>query len=184
MICKDSEILKSQDPNYDPFAISWEQQHSGSGSTICLCAGILTGSGSNNTSLLRVIHTCHVAPLPFYDSAVSFVNVRVVAGNIRSASPTVWRIGMVVIIFVEIRVVAGRSRTGAGRSHVVSGGPMLIHTCHAMPIPRCAVVLRSRFQNGMVVAWHGRAMGAAWARHGMCESNTAALFKSNGKDTI
>jgi hypothetical protein len=26
--------------------------------------------------------------------------------------------------------------------------------------------------------------GMAWARHGMCESNTAALCKSNGKDTI
>jgi hypothetical protein len=29
---------------------------------------------------------------------------------------------------------------------------------------------------------HGR--GMAQARHGMCESNTAALCKSNGKDTI
>jgi hypothetical protein len=29
---------------------------------------------------------------------------------------------------------------------------------------------------------HGR--GMAWARHGMCESNTAALCKSNVKDTI
>jgi hypothetical protein len=30
--------------------------------------------------------------------------------------------------------------------------------CHAKSahIPRCAVVLISRFQNGMVVAWHGR----------------------------
>jgi hypothetical protein len=25
-------------------------------------------------------------------------------------------------------------------------------------MPRCAVALRSRFQNGMVVAWHGRGM--------------------------
>jgi hypothetical protein len=31
--------------------------------------------------------------------------------------------------------------------------------CHAMPMPRCAVDLRSCFQNGMVVAWHGRGMG-------------------------
>jgi hypothetical protein len=30
--------------------------------------------------------------------------------------------------------------------------------------------------------WHGR--GMARARHGLCESNTAALCKSNGKDTI
>jgi hypothetical protein len=29
---------------------------------------------------------------------------------------------------------------------------------------------------------HGR--GMALARHGICESNTAALCKSNGKDTI
>jgi hypothetical protein len=29
-------------------------------------------------------------------------------------------------------------------------------------MPRCAVALRSRFQNGMVVAWHGRGMGAVW----------------------
>jgi hypothetical protein len=29
---------------------------------------------------------------------------------------------------------------------------------------------------------HGHDM--AWARHGMCESNMAALCKSNGKDTI
>jgi hypothetical protein len=36
-----------------------------------------------------LIHTCHAAPLPFSDSAVSFVKVRVVAGNIRTASPAV-----------------------------------------------------------------------------------------------
>jgi hypothetical protein len=29
---------------------------------------------------------------------------------------------------------------------------------------------------------HGR--GMAWERHGMCESNTVALCKSNGKDAI
>jgi hypothetical protein len=36
---------------------------------------------------------------------------------------------------------------------------MLIQTYHAMPMPRCAVALRSRFQNGTVVASHGRSMG-------------------------
>jgi hypothetical protein len=32
--------------------------------------------------------------------------------------------------------------------------------CHAYaaPMPRCVVALRSRFQNGMVVAWYGRGM--------------------------
>jgi hypothetical protein len=36
-----------------------------------------------------LIHTCHAAPLPCSDNAVSFVNVRVVAGNIRTVSATV-----------------------------------------------------------------------------------------------
>jgi hypothetical protein len=36
-----------------------------------------------------LIHTCHAAPLPFSDSAVSLVKVRVVTGNTRTASPTV-----------------------------------------------------------------------------------------------
>jgi hypothetical protein len=56
-------------------------------------------------------------------------------------------------------VVAGRSRTRAGRPHAVSERPMLIHTWHAMPMPRCAVALRRHYQNGMVVAWHGRSRG-------------------------
>jgi hypothetical protein len=65
---------------------------------------------------------------------------------------------LLITTFVELRVVAGRSRTQAGRPQAVSGRPMLSHTCHAMPMPSCAVALRSRFQNGMVVAWHGRGM--------------------------
>jgi len=36
-----------------------------------------------------LIHACHAAPLLCSDSAVSFVKVRAVAGNIRTASPTV-----------------------------------------------------------------------------------------------
>jgi hypothetical protein len=32
---------------------------------------------------------------------------------------------------------------------------MLIHKRHAMPMPHRAMVLRSCFKNGMVVAWHG-----------------------------
>jgi hypothetical protein len=54
---------------------------------------------------LRLIHTCNTAPLLFSDSAVSFVKARVVAGNIRTASPTVQRICMLpVTTFVELRV--------------------------------------------------------------------------------
>jgi hypothetical protein len=36
-----------------------------------------------------LIHICHAVPLPCSDSAVSFMKVRVVVGNIRTASPTV-----------------------------------------------------------------------------------------------
>jgi hypothetical protein len=60
---------------------------------------------------------------------------------------------LLITTFVELGVVAGRSRKRAGRPHAVSGRPMLIYTCHAMP--RFAVALGSRFQNG-IVAWHGR----------------------------
>jgi hypothetical protein len=105
-----------------------------------------------------LIHTYHAAPLPFSDSAVSFVKVCVVAGNIRTASPTVQQIGVLLITtFVELCVVAGRSWMRAGCQHAVSGWPILIHTCHAMSMPHCAVALRSRFQNGMArpgPAWH------------------------------
>jgi hypothetical protein len=80
---------------------------------------------------------------------------------------------LLITTFVEFRVVAGRSRTRACRPHAASGLPMVIHTCHAMPMPRGAMALRSRFHDGM-----------PRAQHDMCESNTAAMCKSNGKDTV
>jgi hypothetical protein len=98
-----------------------------------------------------LIHTCNATTLPFSDSAVSFVKVRVADGNIRTASL------LLVTIFVELRVVTGRSRTRAGRPHAASGRPMLIHTHHAVPM-----LLSYRFQNGMVVAWQGKGMGKTW----------------------
>jgi hypothetical protein len=120
-------------------------------------------------------------PLPFSDSTVSLVNVRVVAGNIRTASPTVERVGMLLITtFVEIRVVAGRNRTWAGHPHAVSGRPMLIHTCHVMPMPPPYALYRGLEKSPS--ERNGR--GMAWARHGMCESSTVLLSKLNGKDTI
>jgi hypothetical protein len=153
-----------------------------------------------------LIHTCHASTLPFSDSAVSFVKIRVVDGNIRTARL------LLLTTFVELRVVAGRSRTRPGRPHSVSGRQLLIHTYHCRShsalMPHCAVALRSRFHYGMagerrdmcesntaallnqmgkiqskpIGERHGR--GTAWERHGMCESNTAALCKPNGKDTI
>ena len=72
---------------------------------------------------------------------------------------------LLISIFVELRVVAGRSRKRAGSPQAVSG-----RSC-------CAVVLRR-------AAWSEHGRGTAWAWHGKCESDTAALCKSNGKDTF
>jgi hypothetical protein len=80
-----------------------------------------------------------------------------------------------ITAFVELRVVAGRSRTRTGRPHAVSGRPVLIHICHANAA-LCRDLEKSLSER------HGR--GMARARHGMCESNTAALCKLNGKGTI
>ena len=97
--------------------------------------------------------------------------------------PPASEIGMLLVTtFVELRVVAGRSRKRAGSPQAVFRRPMLIHTCHAVPMPCCAVALRSRFQNGMVGARHGHDMDTAWAWNGKRESDTAALCKSSGKD--
>jgi len=72
---------------------------------------------------------------------------------------------LLITIFVELHMVAGRSRRLAGSPQAVSRRP------------RCAVALRraARSQHGM---------GAAWAWHGKCESDTTALCKSYGKDTF
>jgi hypothetical protein len=81
--------------------------------------------------LPAAIHTSHAAILPFSDSAVSFVKVRVINGNTRNAS----EIGLLLVTtFVEFRVVAGRSQTRADRPHVVCGRTILIHKYHAVPM--------------------------------------------------
>jgi hypothetical protein len=72
---------------------------------------------------------------------------------------------LLITIFVELRVVAGRSRKRAGSPQAVSRRPC------------CAVALRR-------MAWPEYGMGAPWAWHGKCASDTAALRKSNGKDTF
>jgi hypothetical protein len=82
---------------------------------------------------------------------------------------------LLLTTFVELHVVAGRSRTRAGRPHAVFGRSMVIHTCHAHAA-LCRGLEKSLLER------HGR--GMAQARHGMCESNTAAQCKSNGKDSL
>jgi hypothetical protein len=70
---------------------------------------------------------------------------------------------LLITIFVELRVVAGRSRTRAVGPQAISRQPC------------CAVALRR-------TAWSEHGMGAAWAWHGKCESDTASLCNSNGID--
>jgi hypothetical protein len=91
--------------------------------------------------------------------------------------PPASEIGMLLITnLLVLRMVAGISRTLAGRQHVVSGRPILIHTYYAVTLPRlCHGLERSLSER--------RIRGMAWDRHGICESNTAALCKSIEKDT-
>jgi hypothetical protein len=118
----------------------------------CTRVNFKANSHIPHRSPAALIHTCPTVPLPFSDSTVSLVRVRVADGNNRTAS----EIGKLLVTnFVELRVVAGRSRKWAGRPHAISGRPILIHTYHAVPTPRYAVALRGRFQKGMVVAWLG-----------------------------
>jgi hypothetical protein len=79
---------------------------------------------------------------------------------------------LLITNFVELRVVVGRSRKRAGRPHTVSGRPLQIHTCHSHAA-LCRGLEKSLSER------HGR--GMARARHGMCDSNTAALCESIGK---
>ena len=61
--------------------------------------------------------------------------------------------------------------------------PCLIHTCHAMLRP----YLSSQGHSIARPSLDGRAVTlrrTAWSEHGKCESDTAALCKSNGKDIL
>ena len=70
--------------------------------------------------------------------------------------PAAFQFEFLMTTFMELRVVAGRSR-------------------RVVPWP---------WEVAFRTAWSEHGRGAAWAWHGVCESNTATLCKSNGKDTI
>jgi hypothetical protein len=74
--------------------------------------------------------------------------------------------------FVELRVVAGRRRTRAGLWTTEANSHIPCHA-HATLFHGLVKSLSER---------HGRCM--AWTQHVMCESSTAALCKSNGKDNL
>jgi hypothetical protein len=68
-----------------------------------------------------------------------------------------------------------RKKPNAGRSptcRVWTADANSHMLCHAMPMPRCAVVLRNCFHNGMVVAWYRRGTGAEWALCMACVNKT------------
>jgi hypothetical protein len=104
-----------------------------------------------------IIQTCHAAPLPFSDSALSFVKVRVVDGNIRALIPATT---LLATIFLELRVVPGPNagRTRASRPHAVSGRPMLIHTYHATLCRGLEKLLSEWHVSGMAGEQHGNVL--------------------------
>ena len=75
-----------------------------------------------------------------------------------SHCPAAFQFEIPMTTFVEFHMVTGRSLTWAGRTKAAFRRPMLIHTCHAVPMPCCAVALRSCFQNSMDGARQGRNM--------------------------
>jgi hypothetical protein len=119
-----------------------------------------------------LIYTYHAALLPFSDSAMSFVKLRVVNGNIRNACPAT------TLYSSKLRSTphGSRKKSNVGRSPTcrlwaVDANSHIPCRSHTAPMPCCVMALRIRFQNGMVMAWHGNGR----ARRGMCESNTAAV---------
>jgi hypothetical protein len=58
---------------------------------------------------------------------------------------------LLITTFMELHVIAGRSRMQAGHPYAASGRPMLILTCHVMPMPRCGL-------EKSLSEWHGRGM--------------------------
>ena len=128
------------------------------------------------------------------DSLRLYVNGDVSVSIAIGSGPDCWQAGGVDMCLHRV------DKTGLG----------LIHTYYAVPLPCCAVALRSRYQNGTVGAPQGRGVvcvnqtrlhcvnqmgktqskplatrhgrGTAWARHVMCELafRDPPVFPSNG----
>jgi hypothetical protein len=112
-----------------------------------------------------MIHTCHAALMPFSDSAVSFVKVRVVAGNIRTAnsySLTDW--------YASDNNLRGTPRGGRKKPNAGRSSTWRLWTANVnshMPCPCRAVSWPWSVAFRTAWSWHGT--GAAWELHGMCE---------------
>jgi hypothetical protein len=94
--------------------------------------------------------------------------------------------------FVELRVVAGKSRTRAVRPHAVSGRPMLIHTFHAMSMPRTCRAVPWPWEVTFRTAWSWQCTGAAWhiwIKHGFtvlvkCERQSKLFAAWHDRETV
>jgi hypothetical protein len=143
---------------------------------------------------LAFIHTSHAAPLPCSDSAVSFVKVRVVAGNIRTASLTDRPFCSVLLpLFTIVGMIRCEEDWYACDNNLrgTPRGSRKKPNAGRQPTGRLstAVLCRGLEKNGIVRVWHGRGMASVnqarphcviqmgkthskplSARHAMCES--------------
>jgi hypothetical protein len=96
---------------------------------------------------------------------------------------------LLITTFVELRVVVGRTRTGAGRPHAVSGRPMLIHTCHATLFRGLERPLSEWHDCGMARARHGLGMecvNQTWQHcvNQMGKTQYESLAARHGRGTV
>jgi hypothetical protein len=121
---------------------------------------------------VALIHKCHAAPLPFSDSAVSFVKFRLVAVNIRTASPTVLTDWNASDKSLRRTPRGSRKKPKADRSptcRLWTTDDNSYKPCHAMPRSCRAHAELCRGLKKSLSERHGRSMGTAchvWIRHG------------------
>ena len=94
---------------------------------------------------------------------------------------TAFQFEMLMATFVELRVLAGRSRTWAGRPQAVrETADVNSHMACLAPVVLCRGLGEVPFRT----AWSEHGGGTELTWHGVCESNTAELCKSNWKEII
>jgi hypothetical protein len=84
--------------------------------------------------------------------------------------------------------MSNASMSPTRRSWTADVNSYMPYHVHAVPMPRCAVALISRFQNGMVVAWHGCGMAYVNQARPLCvnqmgKSQSKPLAARRGRKT-
>ena len=146
--------------------------------------------------ILLLIHTCHVAPLPCSDSAVSFVKVRMVAGSIRTASPTVSQIVFFVVCCYHSFPRPWQTLFGFtlaiciwdwyASDNNLRGTPLGSRkkpNLGTEPTGRLStdVLCRRLEKNGMVGAWHGHGMASVHQTRPHCVNQ---MGKTHSKPSV